>query len=89
MIITTLIKGLGKAEVDADVRKAFNMWARASGLSFIRSQYGAVDIEIRFESYYHGDEDAFDGPGGKFVAKIKQFHCECFLSRGGCTCIFP
>ena len=40
------------------------MWARASGLSFIRNQYGAVDIEIRFESYYHGDEDSFDGPGG-------------------------
>ena len=29
-----------------------------------RSSGSNVDIEIRFENYYHGDEDAFDGPGG-------------------------
>ena len=69
MLFKTLKKGLSKAEVDADVRKAFNMWAKASGLSFIRRQYGVVDIEIRFESYYHGDEDSFDGPGGNFWNK--------------------
>ena len=23
-----------------------------------------MDIELRFENYYHGDEDSFDGPGG-------------------------
>ena len=55
---------LSRAEVDADVGKAFNMWAKASGLTFVRKYSGSVDIEIRFENYYHGDEDAFDGPGG-------------------------
>ena len=55
---------LSRAEVDADVGKAFKMWAKASGLTFVRKYSGNVDIEIRFENYYHGDEDAFDGPGG-------------------------
>mgnify|MGYP001257763924 FL=1 len=55
---------LNRAEVDTDVRKAFDMWQRASGLTFMRRSPGSnVDIEIRFENYYHGDEDAFDGPG--------------------------
>ena len=41
------------------------MWHQASGLTFVRRSPGdTVDIEIRFENYYHGDEDAFDGPGG-------------------------
>lgn len=37
---------------------------KASGLKFIRRSSGSVNIEIRFEDYYHGDEDSFDGPGG-------------------------
>ena len=59
---------LAKLEVDADVRKAFNMWAAASGLTFVRAENrteAGVDIEIRFEDAEHGDEDSFDGPGGK------------------------
>ena len=55
---------LSRAEVDADVGKAFKMWAKASGLTFVRKYSGNVDIEIRFESYEHGDGDPFDGPGG-------------------------
>ena len=58
---------LSIAEVDADVGKAFKMWAKASGLTFSRKYSGIVDIEIRFEDYYHGDEDSFDGPGGKEI----------------------
>ena len=58
---------LSRAEVDADVGKAFKMWAKASGLTFSRKYSGIVDIEIRFEDYYHGDEDSFDGPGGKEI----------------------
>ena len=58
--------GLSRSEVDTDVEKAFNMWQQASGLTFVRKRsWDIVDIEIRFENYYHGDEDAFDGPGGK------------------------
>ena len=58
--------GLNQSEVDADVKKAFKMWSEASGLTFRckQSQGAKVDIELRFENYYHGDEDSFDGPGG-------------------------
>jgi len=55
---------LSKREVDNDVLKAFSLWSQASGLKFIRRSSGSVNIEIRFEDYYHGDEDSFDGPGG-------------------------
>ena len=61
---------LSRAEVDADVGKAFKMWAKASGLTFSRKYSGSVDIEIRFEDYYHGDEDSFDGPGGTEIIVI-------------------
>ena len=56
--------GLSRSEVDSDVKKAFDMWQLASGLTFTRKRDNA-DIELRFENYYHGDEDAFDGPGGR------------------------
>jgi len=56
--------GLTKREVEDDVSKAFGMWASASGLTFMKSNAKNVHIEIRFENYYHGDEDSFDGPGG-------------------------
>ena len=46
------------------------MWHQASGLTFVRRSPGdTVDIEIRFENYYHGDEDAFDGPGGNTMTQ--------------------
>ena len=64
---------LNRAEVDTDVRKAFDMWQRASGLTFMRRSPGSnVDIEIRFENYYHGDEDAFDGPGGDYYSEVQK-----------------
>ena len=63
---------LSRAEVDADVGKAFKMWAKASGLTFVRKYSGNVDIEIRFENYYHGDEDAFDGPGGDWCQVVSR-----------------
>lgn len=56
--------GLSKSEVDADVSKAFKMWSAVSDLTFMKSSSRNVHIEIRFENYYHGDEDSFDGPGG-------------------------
>ena len=63
---------LSRPEVDADVGKAFKMWAKASGLTFVRKYSGNVDIEIRFENYYHGDEDAFDGPGGDWCPVVSR-----------------
>jgi len=55
---------LSKQEVDREVQKAFSLWEDASGLKFSQKSFGNVDIEIRFESYEHGDGDRFDGPGG-------------------------
>ena len=50
-------------EVDNEVQKAFSLWEAVSGLTFTRQTFGKVDIDIRFESYEHGDGDPFDGPG--------------------------
>ena len=33
----------------------------------------------RFENYYHGDEDAFDGPGGRSSALFKPVKFACLL----------
>lgn len=55
--------GISRSQLDSQVRQAFSMWERASPLSFRRSS-GRVNIEIRFETGAHGDEDNFDGPGG-------------------------
>ena len=78
---------LSRAEVDADVGKAFNMWAKASGLTFSRKYSGSVDIEIRFENYYHGDEDSFDGPGGRNIL-IMTFNVNTIIRNGGSR-LFP
>ncbi|KAK7602622.1 hypothetical protein V9T40_008211 [Parthenolecanium corni] len=62
--ITKYPSGLGESETDGDVKKAFDAWSEVSPLSFVRKTYGKADIEIRFESGDHGDEDPFDGRGG-------------------------
>ena len=54
---------LSAKEVDENVRKAFDMWQRESGISFQRKDSGSVDIDIRFEMGNHGDGYPFDGPG--------------------------
>jgi len=55
-----------REQVVNTARRAFQLWAQASGLEFIHAGDNAisVDIEIRFESYEHGDGDPFDGSGG-------------------------
>jgi len=55
--------GVSRSQLESQVRQAFSMWERASPLTFRRSS-GRVNIEIRFETGAHGDEDNFDGPGG-------------------------
>ena len=65
---------LTKRDIDSTVTEAFRMWAEASGLEFTARPQGKVDIEIRFESYEHGDGDAFDGSGGTLAhAYFPQF----------------
>lgn len=56
--------GLTKSEVDRTLRKAFNVWEKATGLKFSEKDNGKVHIEIRFERRSHGDDDPFDGLGG-------------------------
>jgi len=62
--ITKYPKGLSKKAVDETIAKAFKVWEDATDLKFTKKNSGKVHIEIRFESGSHGDDDAFDGPGG-------------------------
>ncbi|XP_025413981.1 matrix metalloproteinase-16 isoform X2 [Sipha flava] len=57
-------KLLDKSETDSEVRKAFDVWAEVTPLTFTHKKSGQVHIEIRFEKGEHGDGDPFDGPGG-------------------------
>ena len=56
---------LPKDTVDKIIRKAFNIWAKASNLKFTQKKSGKVHIEIRFERGKHGDDAPFDGAGGQ------------------------
>ncbi|KAI5694140.1 hypothetical protein M8J75_011375 [Diaphorina citri] len=55
---------LGRHETDEVIRKAFQVWADVTPLTFTAKKSGQVHIEIRFERDEHGDGDPFDGPGG-------------------------
>ena len=42
-------------------------WSEVADLRFLKgSKNQTVDIDIRFELKSHGDDDAFDGPGGTY-----------------------
>lgn len=55
---------LTKREVDSEIKKALNVWAEVTDLTFEQRLFGKVHIDIRFESRMHGDGDPFDGVGG-------------------------
>jgi len=55
---------LPKKTVDNIIKKAFNTWAEVTNLKFVEKKSGKVHIDIRFEKGDHGDDAAFDGPGG-------------------------
>lgn len=55
---------LNRAEVDAELAKAFSVWSDYTDLTFTQKRSGQVHIEVRFEKGEHGDGDPFDGPGG-------------------------
>ena len=59
-----LKKGLTRNDVDLTMKKSFNVWEKATNLEFERRSIGYVNIELRFEMRYHGDDDPFDGEGG-------------------------
>ncbi|KAM7344269.1 matrix metalloproteinase 1 isoform 2-T4 [Cochliomyia hominivorax] len=57
-------KRLKKADVDAEIARAFAVWSEYTDLSFTPKTSGPVHIEIKFVESEHGDGDAFDGVGG-------------------------
>jgi len=57
-------KGLSRNNVDQTMKRAFEVWSKATNLKFERKFSGDVHIEIRFERRSHGDDDPFDGEGG-------------------------
>lgn len=56
-------KRLKKEDVDREIHRAFTVWSEVSPLTFTKRETGAVDIDIRFEKYWHGDNNPFDGQG--------------------------
>ncbi len=57
-------KRLTRSDVDAEVKRALDVWAEHTDLSFTQKTSGKVHIDIRFDKGEHGDGDPFDGPGG-------------------------
>jgi len=50
--------------VDKEIEKALKVWSDVTDLTFEQRRSGKVHIDIRFESFHHGDGDPFDGVGG-------------------------
>jgi matrix metalloproteinase-14 (membrane-inserted) len=57
-------KKFSKQQVDKTVKRAFDMWAEASGLEFDQVESSSPKINILFVERNHGDGKPFDGPGG-------------------------
>ncbi|TWW77527.1 collagenase 3 [Takifugu flavidus] len=53
---------LQKSDVDKAIRKALNLWAAVTPLTFKKLHTGTADIMISFGSGEHGDYNPFDGP---------------------------
>jgi len=55
---------LTRRDVDTEIKKALNVWAEHTDLSFTQKRSGKVHIDISFLKGEHGDGDPFDGSGG-------------------------
>ncbi|XP_067288583.1 collagenase 3-like [Pseudorasbora parva] len=55
---------LSVAEVDESIKKALQVWADVTPLTFTRIYSGTADIMISFVTKNHGDAYPFDGPQG-------------------------
>lgn len=51
---------LEKHVVDKEIEAAFRMWEDVSNLTFRRELEGKVNIDIRFESREHGDDEVLN-----------------------------
>ncbi|XP_012720643.2 collagenase 3 [Fundulus heteroclitus] len=54
---------MSQAEVNDSIRRALQVWARVTPLSFRSVSSGTADIMISFGRQAHGDYYPFDGPG--------------------------
>lgn len=61
--ITKYPSSLDRYLVDAQIKQAFGVWSQTTRFIFQKKRTDPVHIEIRFESWDHGDDDPFDGPG--------------------------
>ncbi|KAL4220622.1 peptidase M10A [Mactra antiquata] len=50
-------------EAQTELQRAFDLWSEVIPLKFVRSDYGPVDIEIKFVKGHHRDNTPFDGSG--------------------------
>uniref|UniRef100_A0A672IUE1 Matrix metallopeptidase 20b (enamelysin) n=1 Tax=Salarias fasciatus TaxID=181472 RepID=A0A672IUE1_SALFA len=57
-------RDLTRSTVDSLIDSAFSVWARASGLTFVRLHGRNADIMVEFVTFVHGDLYPFDGPRG-------------------------
>ncbi|XP_013875395.1 matrilysin [Austrofundulus limnaeus] len=57
-------RDLPHSTVESLLESAFNVWARASGLTFVRLHTNSADIRVEFVTNAHGDFYPFDGPRG-------------------------
>ncbi|XP_042270399.1 uncharacterized protein LOC121898933 [Thunnus maccoyii] len=57
-------RDLPRSTVDSLIESAFSVWARASGLTFVRMNTRNADIMVEFVTNVHGDLYPFDGPRG-------------------------
>ena len=55
---------LSGSDVDAVIARALNIWAGVTDLTFTQLRAGKANIDIRFETGRHGDDQPFDGTGG-------------------------
>ncbi|KAJ7995443.1 hypothetical protein DPEC_G00244620 [Dallia pectoralis] len=55
---------LKKSDVDQAIRRALNIWAGVTPLTFKKLHEGIADIMVAFGRKEHGDFNPFDGPDG-------------------------
>ncbi len=63
---------MSDVQIDQELNRAFNLWSQVSGIEFEQIKEPIdkrnkrslePDIDIRFETGYHGDAEPFDGTG--------------------------
>nr|XP_061829259.1 stromelysin-1-like [Nerophis lumbriciformis] len=60
-------RDMPRSSVHSLLESAFSVWARVSGLTFVRSHTRKADITVEFVSHEHGDLYPFDGSGGELA----------------------